>query len=591
MTRSHLIGPPLPSLRCTTVTEALHLAAATARGITYVDLRENETFVSFAATLSAARRVAGALVAKGVRAGERVAIVLPTSPGFVASFFGVQLAGAVPVPLYPPVRLGRMEEYHRRTAAMLETSGAALVVTDDRIRRLLGKAVEMARPRLGLVTHDDLSDGPETERTVAAGDLAVVQFSSGTTVDAKPVALTHANVVANLASIDHFLGGETGATHTGVSWLPLYHDMGLIGCLLEAVYHRGSLVLIPPENFLAKPALWLRALSRHRGTISPAPNFAYGLCVKRVKDEDLAGVDLSSWRLALCGAEPIAPGTLRAFEERFARFGLSQTALTPVYGLSEAALAVTFSTADERYRTMHCDAERLAAAGEFVTGDHERVAVGAPVAGVEVCIRDEQGASLPEGRVGRVLVRGPNVMHGYFERPEATSKALVDGWLDTGDLGFVAEGTLLLVGRAKELVILRGANHAPQTFEECLAGMLGVRAGCVVAFGFVPDASSSEELGLLVETDGAPVADLEERVGAEVVARTGVRPHVVALLAPGTLPRTSSGKLRRSEAARQFVSGELRPPDAVTPLGMLKEFASGEWHLWKARLGTRSDDA
>ncbi|MFM2153882.1 MAG: hypothetical protein RL199_2317 [Pseudomonadota bacterium] len=567
------------------------MAAGTDRGLTYVDLREQESFQSFHTTLSEARRVAGSLVAKGVRPGDRVAIVLPTSPGFVASFFGAQLAGAVPVPLYPPVRLGRMDEYHRRTAAMLAASGASLVLTDDRIRRLLGKAVESARPRLGLVTHDDLKEGRETERPVAANDLAVIQFSSGTTVDAKPVALTHANVVANLASIDHFLGGGNGARHVGVSWLPLYHDMGLIGCLLEAVYHQGSLVLIPPENFLAKPALWLRALSRHRGTISPAPNFAYGLCVKRVKDEELAGVDLSSWRHALCGAEPIAPGTLRAFERRFAPYGISTTALNPVYGLSEAALAVTFSKADTTFETVRCDAERLARTGELVTGNHERVTVGAPVAGVEVDIRAAGGESLSEGRVGRVWVRGPNVMRGYFERPEATAGAIVDGWLDTGDLGFVAAGALSLVGRAKELVILRGANHAPQTFEECLSGLPGVRAGCAVAFGFVPDDASSEELGMLVETDGPADEGLAERVRAEVVERTGIRPHVVELLAPGTLPRTSSGKLRRTEAARQFLAGELRPPDAVTALGVLQHFAVGEWHLWKARRGRRGDDA
>jgi acyl-CoA synthetase (AMP-forming)/AMP-acid ligase II len=588
---SRLQGPPLPPLRCATVVEALTLAAATDRGFTYVDLREQETFRSFATTLTDARRIAGSLLAEGVRTGDRVALVLPTSPAFVATFFGVQLAGAVPVPLYPPVRLGRMEEYHRRTAAMLTASGASLVVTDDRIRRLLGRAVEAARPRLGLVTADDLKHGVATERPVVASDLAVIQFSSGTTVDAKPVALSHANVVANLASIDHFLGGSTGARHVGVSWLPLYHDMGLIGCLLEAVYHQGSLVLIPPENFLAKPALWLRALSRHRGTISPAPNFAYGLCVKRVRDEELAGLDLSSWRHALCGAEPIAPGTLRAFEGRFAPYGLSTTALNPVYGLSEASLAVTFSRADAPFETVRCDADRLARTGELVTGDHERVTVGAPVAGVEVEVRGATGVPMGEGRVGRVWVRGPNVMHGYFERPEATAAAVVDGWLDTGDLGFVSNGALSLVGRAKELVILRGANHAPQTFEECLAGLPGVRAGCAVAFGFVPDEASSEELGLLVETDGPSDEGLAERIRAEVTERTGIRPHVIELLAPGTLPRTSSGKLRRSEAARQFLAGELRPPDAVTALGMLKHLAAGEWHLWMARRGPRGDDA
>jgi acyl-CoA synthetase (AMP-forming)/AMP-acid ligase II len=361
-----------------------------------------------------------------------------------------------------------------------------------------------------------------------------------------------------------------------VSWLPLYHDMGLIGCLLSALYYPGNMVLIPPEVFLGRPALWLRALSRHKAFISPAPNFAYGLCVKRVKDEELQGVDLSSWKHALNGAEPVSLETLRRFSERFERYGFSPSALRPVYGLSEASLAVTFPPGERGPRSLQVDADVLARELRAVEGSRALVSVGSPVAGVELEIRNELGHEVPERRVGRVFVRGPSVMTGYYGDPEATARALgADGWLDTGDLGFVADGELYLTGRAKDLVIIRGANHAPQAFEECLQGVEGVRVGCAVALGFTPEGSEDEALLILAERAGPDVedAEVEERARAAIVAGTGIRPHTVRMLEPGTLPRTSSGKLRRSEALRRYLSGELKPPKRVGAVGLAVEMA------------------
>ena len=232
---------------------------------------------------------------RGVRKGDRVALVLPTCPEFVECFFGVLCAGAIPVPLYPPVRLGRLDEYHRKTAAMLQAVDAALVVTDERIRRFLGVAVDISAPRLGCVTASSLGGTNSVEVEVAADDVALIQFSSGTTNDPKPVALTHANLLSNLAAIDRYLTDKGAPSPVGVTWLPLYHDMGLIGNLLSAFYVPGPLVLLPPELFVAVPGAWLRAISRHRGTVTAAPNFAFGLCLKRIRDEELEGVDLSSW--------------------------------------------------------------------------------------------------------------------------------------------------------------------------------------------------------------------------------------------------------------------------------------------------------
>ncbi|HVG57087.1 MAG TPA: fatty acyl-AMP ligase [Hyalangium sp.] len=570
-------GPALPHVRYATVTEMLAATARTALGLTFVDGSERETALPWAEVHRRAQRTAAGLRRLGVTVGDRVAILLPTSPAFMDAFFGALLVGAVPVPLYPPVRLGRLEEYHRSTARMLEVTGAAVVLTELKVKLLLGAAVEAARPRLGCQTVEEVSRGDEAlSVSVRPEMLGLVQFSSGSTVDPKPVALTHAALMAQVAALEAASPLPPGTPPVGVSWLPLYHDMGLIGCLLSALYYPGNMVLIPPEVFLARPALWLRALSRHKGFISPAPNFAYGLCLKRVKDEELQGVDLSWWKHALNGAEPVSLETLRRFAERFERYGFSPSALRPVYGLSEASLAVTFPPGGRGPRSLQVDADVLARELRVVEGSRALVSVGSPVAGVELEVRNELGHEAPELRVGRVFVRGPSVMAGYYGDAEATSRTLsAEGWLDTGDLGFMADGELYLTGRAKDLVIIRGANHAPQSFEECLQGVEGVRVGCAVALGITPEGSEDEALLILAERAGPEVEDaaVEERIRAAVVAGTGIRPHTVRMLDPGTLPRTSSGKLRRSEALRRYLAGELKPPKKIGAVGLAVEMA------------------
>jgi acyl-CoA synthetase (AMP-forming)/AMP-acid ligase II len=542
-------------LRCQTLVDLVGNAAQSRHGLTFVDAREEESELSFADLSLRAAQAAAGLAALGIERGDRVALVLPTGVDFMEAFFGTILAGAVPVPLYPPVRLGRLDEFHLRTARMIEVSGARLVLTDRRIGRLLGQSVARARPALGCREVRELPRAGELRAEARPGDLTLVQFSSGTTVDPKPVALTHANVLSNVAAIDSYV--PPGEGQSGVSWLPLYHDMGLIGCLLMALYHPGPLALLPPEAFLGRPALWLRAISRKRATITVAPNFAFGLCLKRVRDEDLAGCDLSSLRLVLDGAEPIAPAVLRRFAERFGRFGFDARTLLPVYGLSEAALAVTFAAPGSGLRTA-------------VVGSSEVAAVGTPVPGVEVRVVGPDAGEVSDGTVGRIEVRGPSVMAGYLEDPVGTARAVKQGWLDTGDLGTVVDGELYVCGREKEIVILRGSNHAPQEFEDALSGLRGARDGCAVAAGFVPDGADGEELLLLVEQTGPLDAD---SVRARVLEGTGIRPHTVALLAPGTLPRTSSGKLRRGEALRQWRSGTLRPPRKVTALHLARAAA------------------
>ncbi len=539
-----------------TLTTMLDAAARSGQGLTFVGRDERDQPISMDDIRTRAHGFAAGLRNAGVAPGDRVALVLPTGVDFVAGFFGVLTAGAIPVPLYPPVRLGKLDEYRQRTTAMLAAVQAAVVVTEARISPLLADIPT----RLGCLLAAELDGVATPELTAAPDDIALIQFSSGTTHDPKPVALTHRNLLYNLAAIADYFAGEGLPAPVGVTWLPLYHDMGLIGNLLTAFYLPRPLVLLPPELFLAVPAAWLRAISRHRGTVTAAPNFAFGLCLKRIRDEELTGVDLSSWRLCLNGAEVISADVQRRFGERFARWGFDPVAFTPVYGLAEASLAVTFKPANRPVTTLGVRRETLAAGGVVEPGSTELVSTGRPLAGVEVVIRDTESQPVLDDRVGRIVVRGPSVMAGYFGRPDLTSQVLHDGWLDCGDLGFLHGGELFVCGRSKETVIIRGANHAPQDFEEALDGLTGVRTGCAVAVGYLPADTGEEALAMLVETTPDAPTGLAGDVAARVLQRTGIAVRHVELLAPGTLPRTSSGKLRRLEARAQWLAGTLSPP-------------------------------
>jgi fatty-acyl-CoA synthase len=573
-----------------TINELLERAAGFPEtGLRFLDRFENERFEPWPEIADRARRAAGGLRDLGLARGDRVALVFPTGVGFFDAFFGVLLAGAVPVPLYPPVRLGRLAEYTERTAAMVRAVDARLVLADAAVRRLLGEAVERARPPLGCRTEDVLQGDPLPAEPVDEAALALVQFSSGTTVDPKPVALSHRAVVAQATLLNGFWPAREGAPDSGVSWLPLYHDMGLIGCVLPALERAAKLTLIPPELFVARPAVWLRTISRHRATVSPAPNFAYGLCVDKVRDDELEGVDLSSWRVALNGAEPVAPRVLRAFQERFARWGFRREALTPVYGLSEATLAVTFSDVGREYSSRRFDRERLAAAGEARDDPDgvEIVAVGRPLPGFGVRICGPKGEPLEPGRVGRVLVSGPSLMDGYLGMPHATAEVLRDGWLDTGDLGFVLGGDLFLSGRAKDVLILRGRCHSPVEVEHAVDAVAGVRKGCAVAASYLPESAAGEALVLLVEADRQTPRQRYPAVAVEaaraVLAATGLQADHVEVLEPGTLPRTSSGKLRRQEALLRWRRQELRPAAPVTPIRLAGAVARSSLAFARAR--------
>ena len=535
------------------------------RGVRFIDRSEKETFYSYPEIHVRASRVAGGLQKLGIVPGDRVAIILPTGIEFYDAFFGVVLAGAVPVALYPPFRLGRLDEYHLGTSAMLRKSGARLVLTQRMLGRLLGRTKKLIDVEQGFVAMEDLPGKEPTPVDALPDALALIQFSSGTTSEPKPIRLTHRQILANVDAIRETIlnpfpeGPEL--RHTAVSWLPLYHDMGLVGSVFTSLAHPSDLVLISPEHFVSRPAIWLRTISRYRGTVSPAPNFAYSLCADRIRDEELEGVDLSSWCLALNGAEPVTPFVLRRFVERFRRYGLREESLTPVYGLAEATLALTFSDPSRAMRAHTFDRGALAGDGiaRLTTEGQELVSVGMPLSGYEIRIADGDGEDLEAGRVGHVLARGPSI----------TSEGLRDGWLDTGDQGFLFERELYLYGRNKDLVVLRGRNYAPQDIEDALDGIPHVRSGCLAAVGIVPENGDREELVVLAERDRASNASTDPQTVTEIrqkiLDRVGLVADRVCVVEPGTLPRTSNGKIRRNEARRQYVLGTLRPPKRFAP--------------------------
>ena len=352
-------------MRADSLGDALIAAAACeGLGVRFWSNPGQSKLCTYADILEDALRFAAGLKDMGVQHGDRIALVLSTSRDFYVAFFGTTLAGATPTALYPPARLGRVEEWKLRTAKMLTAAGAVVVITERRLLPLLGEPVRLAGPRFGSqVVGSVVELGSNLNQVVESpASIAAIQFSSGSTAAPKPVALSHENMLSNARTILDALPVPV-EERSGVSWLPLYHDMGLVGCLLSAVVSQSPMTLMGPEHFVARPVRWLQALSETRATISVAPNFAFGLTASKAKEADLEGLDLSNWRVALCGAEPVHPRTLEDFSTRFGKIGFQRKAITPVYGLAEATLAVTFSDPASPPRWTHFDGEALDQSG------------------------------------------------------------------------------------------------------------------------------------------------------------------------------------------------------------------------------------
>ncbi len=583
---------PAPAVTVETLDQVLHARAQATPDRTHIHLRMDDgrlRTISYSELLSAAVGVARGLLAQGLGQGQTVALMLPTGPDFFFSFLGVTLAGGIPVPIYPPARADRIEEYAQRQTKLLRNAEARVLITVREAHKL-ARLLEPSIPSLRSVTTVEAL-ASATAATVATveppqtalqpADIALIQYTSGSTGEPKGVVLTHANVISNVRAIGQAVGVRPD--DVGVCWLPLYHDMGLIGCWLFCLYYGLPLAVTSPIAFLRRPQRWLRMIHEHRGTLSPAPNFAYEMCVRRVDDRALDGLDLSSWRVAMNGAEPVSPETLARFTARFAPYGFRPEALMPVYGLAESAVALSFPPVGRPPRVDAIRREPFVRRQLAVPADvHDPaplrfVSVGQPLSEHEVRLVDADGQPVPERVEGRLQFRGPSAMRGYYRNPEATRAilgdglrdgpcdGLVDSWLDSGDLAYQADGELHITGRIKDIIIKAGHNICPQELEEVAGEVKGVRKGCVAAFAVADPEHGTERLVLVAEIRKTRPAT-RAQVRAEIMrqlARLGHPPDELLLVPPQIIPKTPSGKLRRDACRRLYLGGELtraRPP-------------------------------
>jgi len=535
------------------------------RGFVFVDEAGNETYLSMLDVVGASDGVGDALRDHGLGAGDRIGILTTEPRDFLLSFFGSIRQGAIAVPLPPPLPATSIDVYIEQVSSMLAKSGARLLLVEPRLVGLAETFLEKVADLQQVLSATEIVQrgvdaGQGSPHKVAPSDLAFLQFTSGSTGMPRGVCVSHESVLANARAILRE-GLRTTPEDVGVSWLPLYHDMGLIGFGIGTALLGAKAVLIPPLSFLRRPFVWLDAVTKHRATITFAPNFALSVIARRAGEDELARWDLSTLRALGCGAEPIRGDGVRRFEELVGRrCGLRTEAFLPCYGMAEATLAITFDPIDQRWQRRRVDSVEMARSGVVgqPSGDDaapvEVVSCGRTFRDHEVQIRDADGRRLPPDREGEIWFRGPSVTQGYWRDPEATEKTFSEGWLKTGDLGWLGEeGDLYVSGRLKDLIIVHGRNHHPHEIERSAETVEGVRPGGVVAFS-VPGASA-EQLIVCVEV-AEPSSDRVAEVRRAVRRATGLAASEVIQLPKGTLPKTSSGKIRRRTAKGAYLAGD-----------------------------------
>lgn len=549
-----------------TLVEALSaLPRGEARGFRFIGSDAQERYFPYQALEAEALRRAALLAAQGIQKGDRVALVVPEGHEFVLSFLGAVCAGAVPVPIFPRATFKASSDYSDTVGHIVDASRSKLLVAMNANASLL----EPVRSKLPLVTAEQIFAPGEplsfTPPALTPEDLCFLQFTSGSTSRPKGVKVSHGNLVANATAFLGPHGLDRNDADIGVSWLPLFHDMGLIGFILGPLICDIPVVILPTASFARGPKIWLETITRHKGTITYAPNFAYALASKRIKERDLPALDLSTLRVAGCGAEPIQAGTLREFARALAPAGFRETAFLPSYGMAESTLAITFHKLGTPPRVDRVDAVALRHGEAQPSADDgalELVGCGVPFPAHDLKVVDGEGTSLSERTVGEIWARGPSVSTGYYENPEANAEGFPgDGWLHTGDLGYLADGQLFVCGRSKDLIIVRGANYHPQDLEWAVSELEGVRRGNVVAFGTQLD--GEERLVLTVECASADAASVRTRVAARINEAFGLTPYDVACVTLGSLPKTSSGKVQRRKTRELYLDGALARHESV----------------------------
>ena len=566
--------PVVAAAEAKTLIEALEWHVARNPDRVHVTVLQDESTVlatmTYGELAQAARAVAAGLIVRDVAPLDRVALMLPTGTEFFAAFLGTLYAGAVPVPIYPPMQLSQLEEYLRRQTKILRNAEAKVLVTVPEALRLGGLLRGLVPSLRGIESVSNLASAPMGTPLPAFNDpgaTALIQYTSGSTGDPKGVVLSHANLLANIRAILKAI--DATSADVLLSWLPLYHDMGLIGAWLGPLYAGAKCYIMSPLSFLAHPQSWLWASHRYRATISAAPNFAFELCLKQIDDSDLSGLDLSSLRFVANGAEPVSIHTLRRFIERFSRFGFRPGAMAPVYGLAECAVALALPPPGREPLIDRINREALTRRGVAEPTDVndpdaiEIVACGRPVPGHEIRIVDEAGREVQERREGRLEFRGPSATSGYFHNEAKTRELFRGGWLDSGDQAYIANGDVFITGRIKDIIIRAGQHVYPQELEEAVGDIAGAIKGAVAAFGVSDPASGTERIVLLAETAQTATAELESlkaRARAVVTEIIGSPPDDIVFVEPGTVPKTSSGKIRRAAAKEHYLAQQLTVP-------------------------------
>jgi len=559
---------PLPRRRSdfATFNEAIDYAARSKKGLNFYDPRGAlEQVYPFSQMRSDALAYARRLFAMGVKKDDRIALIAETSPEFTAMFCACVYAGAWPVPLPLPTTFGGKDSYIEQLGVQLSSSDPSLLLYPAEIGEMASQAAE--KQGCKGMDWDEFSalEAPEVDLPEAdPEDICYLQYSSGSTRFPTGVAVTHRALLHNLYG--HATTMDIGENDRGDSWLPFYHDMGLVGCFLSMIGNQVSADYLKTEHFARRPLAWLDLISRNEGnSMSYSPTFGYDICARRISSQSHVAdrFDLSRWRLAGNGADMIRPDVMQQFVNAFADAGFKAEAFTPSYGLAEATLAVTVMPPGEGIRVELVEEERLSGTPRDLSRPARYRAIvncGKPLPDMDVVIRSETEDLKGDHKIGKVWCRGPSVMHSYFRDEAATQNCLVDGWLDTGDMGYMADGYLFIVGRAKDMIIINGKNHWPQDIEWAVEQLPGFNHGDIAAFAMETE-SGEETAAVLVHcrvSDPEERIKLRDQISDKVRAVTGMN-CVVELIPPRTLPRTSSGKLSRAKAKKLYLSGEIAP--------------------------------